>query len=77
MWSLEATEVLSKIGQNPQKKFEPPEWPPLEVREVFQWCQEMSLGVPKRFQGKKRQFFFRDLNFCRRFERLLHLANSF
>ena len=62
---------MSKIGQNPQRNFEPPEWPPSEVREVFQWCQEMSLGVLKRFQEKKEQFFFRDFNFGRRFERLL------
>ena len=44
---------------NSVKKFEPPEWPLLEVRRFFQWCQGMPLGVLMRFQEKKDDFFFR------------------
>ena len=39
------------------KKFKPPEWPLLEVRRFFQWCQGMTLGILKRFREKKYIFF--------------------
>ena len=35
-----------------------PEWPLLEVRRFFQWFQELSLGILRRFQEKKVHYFF-------------------
>ena len=69
--SLGPSEVLTQIYQNSVKKFQPPEWPLLEVRRFFQWFQELSLGILRRFQEKKGHYFFRDFNFCPKFGRLL------
>ena len=63
MRSPEPPEVLTQIYQNSVKKFDPPEWPLLEVRRFFQWIQEMSLGILRRFQEKKVHYFFRVCNF--------------
>ena len=69
--SLGPSEVLTQIYQNSVQKFQPPEWPLLEVRRFFQWFQELSLGILRRFQEKKVHYFFRDFNFCPKFRRLL------
>ena len=63
MSSVEPPEVLSQIWSNSVEKFEPPERPLLEVRRFFQWCQEMHLGILRKFQAKKVQIFFWDFNF--------------
>ena len=76
MRSLEPPEVLTQIYQNSVKKFDPPEWPLLEVRRFFQWIQEMSLGILRRFQEKKVHYFFRVCNFGPTFGRLLHEKGS-
>ena len=49
MSPLETPEVFAHIWSNSVEKFEALEWPLLEVRRFFQWCQEMSLGILGRF----------------------------
>ncbi len=76
-WQLRClgpSKVLTQIYKNSVKKLKPPEWPLLEVRRFFQWCQEMSLGILRRFQGKKVHYFFRVCNFGPTFGRLLQLC---
>ena len=58
MRSLEPPEVLSQIRPDLVKKLKPPEWPLLEVRRFFEWCQGMSLGILGRFREKNCNFFF-------------------
>ena len=76
LMSLDPPEVLSQIWPNLVKKFKPPEWPLLEVRRFFQWCQRMSLGILKRFREKNAQFFFRDFNFGWKIQRLLQMYSA-